>query len=140
MALSRRVRFTYDTASEFITALPVRAWLPMDKSVGGARISAAGVPAAYVVRRDSLLSVTFRIEEADWAAFLAFVIFGQTAAVLQFFPDAADFGSSVPVYLHSPAAGEDLTPTRDGSYPMMLEATLVFRSADGSVLWQEYFP
>lgn len=137
MALARRSRFVYATASAFAATLPARPWTPVDNTVGGSRTAASGVPASYIVRRDGLLELTLRIEEAEWAAFLALIVFGQSAAAFVWFPDAEE-ATSFTVYLDSPAAGEKWKPTRD-TYARVFEVTITLRSTDGTPLWLPYF-
>jgi hypothetical protein len=138
MAIPRRSRFTYDGgASEFLTTYPARAWIPSQETVGGSRIAAGGAPAAYIVRTDDMLTIVLRVTEEEWPDFLALIAFAQRAQAFEWFPDA-DEATSFAVYLHSPAAGERLTPTRDTKYPRVFEVTLTLRGA-GSVPWTPYF-
>jgi len=133
-----RSRFEYDTVSSFETEHPARPWLPADETVGGSRTAASGVPASYVVRRDATVSLTLRIEEAEWIDFLLLIAFGQSAQAFLWFPDT-DEAESFSVYLEAPAAGAQLTPTRDGAYPAVFEVTITLRSADGTAPWTEFF-
>lgn len=133
-----RPRFEYDVGSSFETEHPSRPWTPMDETVGGSRTAASGVPASYLVRRDATVSLTLRLEETEWADFLALIAFGQTAQAFLWFPDT-DEVENFSVYLAVPSAGERLTPTRDNAYPAVFEVTITLRSADGTAPWLAYF-
>src|SRR5690606_29003619 len=50
----------------FRLSLPCRPWVPISRGVGGSERSAAGVPAAYEIRRDRILRVTLRVYEDEW--------------------------------------------------------------------------
>jgi hypothetical protein len=139
MALPLRSRFACGGgAGDFTTKLPARAWQPADETVGGVRLAASGVPATYVVRRDATLEVTLRIEEAEWAALLALVAFGQSGEVITWFPDANE-AESFAVYLHAPAPGQRWAPTRDADFPQVFQVALTLRGAAGAAPWLAYF-
>lgn len=137
MAIPRISRFVY-SATDWTTFLPVRAWTPVDETVGGRRISAAGVPATYIVRRDVLVEVTLRFWEVEWPDVLDLVTFGQSGESFAWFPDAAE-PENYAVYLESPAPGERFAPTRDGSFPRVFEATLVLRGVDSVLPFTQYY-
>ncbi len=125
--LELRSRFLYDV-TDWSTKLPVRAWGRVTPTVGGHRISAAGTPASYIVRRDHILLVPLRFFETEWIDVHALIAWGQSGELLTWYPDALDVATFFSVYLHSPAAGEDIKPSRDGQYPGMLEITIGLRS------------
>lgn len=130
-------RFVYGS-SQFIPTYPARAWNPSDEPIGGARISAAGVPASYIVRRDALLELTLRFTEAEWPTVRALVAFGQSGQEIAWYPDAAEV-TSFSVYLHAPAAGERWGPTRSADFPRVFELTLTLRGVDDAVPWVAFF-
>lgn len=139
--MRRLSRFVYG-ATDWTTSLPVRAWTPVDATVGGRRVSAAGVPATYIVRRDTLIELVLRLTEDEWEDVLALVAFGQTGQAITWYPDANNTDpdyEAVAVYLETPAPGERFTPTRDGQYPRMIEVTLVFRGVAGILPWTPYY-
>jgi hypothetical protein len=138
MNLPNQSRFTY-TGGDYTTSIPARAWLPADESIGGVRVAASGVPATYLVRRDVLLELTLRFPESEWDDVLDLVTFGQSGETITWYPDADATGTSFSVYLQAPAPGERCNPTRDGTYPRMLEVTLMLRGASGSAPWVAYF-
>lgn len=136
-----RSRFTFG-AADWTTSLTSRPWTPVDETVGGRRISAAGIPATYVVQREVLVELPLRIEEDDWENLLALVAYGQTGQSFRWYPDSAltdeDYDSAL-VYLQSPAPGERFSPSRDGQYPRMFEATITLRGVSSSLPWTPYF-
>jgi len=142
MPIPQRSRFTYGGSGDFTTGLSVRPWIPVDETVGGMRKAASGIPASYIVRRDVLLELGLRIEESQWDELLAFVAFGQTAQSFRWFPDATltdpDY-DNFEVYLDAPAAGERWAPTRDGSYPRMLEMKITLRGVGGALPFMPFF-
>lgn len=137
MSLTRRPRFVAGSIDLALT-YPALAWIPNDVTVGGSRTSAGGVPASYVVRRDSTLALTLRVTEAEWASFLALIAYGQTSQAFDWFPDA-NSSSGFLVYLEAPLAGDKLTPTRNSQYPRTFEVPITLRSTDGTPLWLPYF-
>lgn len=137
--MERRSRFEYGTAQAFECTVTTRPWAPADNTVGGSRISAAGIPAAYVVRRDGLLDLTLRFWESEWTDLLNLVAWGQAANTLTWFPEATDLGTSWDVYLDSPAPGSRFGPSRDGDFPRVMELTVTLRGAGTGVPWLAYF-
>jgi hypothetical protein len=135
--MSRRSRFVYGT-STWVTDLPARFWSPTDNTVGGTRVSAAGVPATYVVRRDGLLELPLRLHESEWPDLLALVAYGQSGLPISWAPDADNPGAAVDVYLESPAPGEKWTPTRSAEFPRVLEQTLTLRGLT-TAPWAAFF-
>src|SRR5687767_10130872 len=101
--MDRRPLFLYGVASEWEATISSPSWLPGDRSEGGSDISSAGIPAAYIVRRDDLAFVRLWFHESEWVAVKALVNHGQTAEILTWFPDA-DEPTSFEVYLDEPAA------------------------------------
>jgi len=139
MAHARRSRFIYGDEGDFTTTLPVRAWVPGDRTIGGILFSTGGVPGAFIVRRDPLLNLVLRVEESEWLDVLALVAFGQTGQSLLWFPDV-DEAPFFTVFLDLPAAGSQWGPERDGQYLRNFDVPLRLRShpADARV-WEEYF-
>jgi hypothetical protein len=140
--MERRSRFVYGPEGSEVTldtTISVRPWLPIDRTVGGSRTSAAGVPASYVVRQDSLLVVTLRFWESEWLGILNLLTFGRSDQSFLWFPDVDDTGTSVEVYLETPIAGEDATPTRDGEFPRVMELVITLRGVGTAVPWLPYF-
>jgi hypothetical protein len=136
MPLPRRPRFVWATGDLTMT-WPCRAWIPEDSTVGSRDVSASGIPAAYIVRRDDLLNLTQRVTEDEWSDFRAFIAAVQDGQAFQWYPDAEE-AEFFDVYLESPAAGDKWRPSRDGEYPRMFEATIQLRGVDEAP-WLPYF-
>lgn len=137
MSHAQRSRFEYGGLT-FETTLPARPWTPIDDTVGGSRVAAAGIPAAYIVRRDALLDLPLRVLETEWPALANLVAFGQSAQPFLWFPETL-LTESFTVYLENPKPGERWSPTRSSEYPRMLEMTLTLRGVGAAVPWREYF-
>lgn len=129
--LPLRSRFVYGATgdeTDLELALSVRPWDRRTPTVGGARISAAGVPGAYIVRRDHTLLVPLRFLETEWIAVHAMIAWGQAGESFTWYPDANEPGTSFLVWLDSPVAGEPIAPSRSTDFPKMLELTITLRS------------
>lgn len=137
--MDRCSRFVFGD-QEVTTEIAARAWTPADATIGGRRVSASGVPAAYVVRRDALLNLTLRFFEHEWAAIYNLLIYGQSSDPITWYPEATDDEVSWSVYLESPAYGETFSPSRDGAFPRMMEISIVLRGVGTAVPWASYFP
>lgn len=134
-----RTRFEYGlVGASFEPRLPPRPWTPADDSIGGTRIAAGGVPAAYVVRRDALVTLTLRIDEDEWLDYANLVAFGQSGEAFTWIPDADDLGTAFAVYLSAPGPGTQFAPERLGEFPRVLECTLTLRGVDLPP-WPNYF-
>jgi hypothetical protein len=135
-------RFTYGLTGDWTTSLPPRAWTPINETVGGFRISSAGIPAAYNVRTDAMVELTLRFTEDEWEDVLALVAFGQTAQAFYWYPDSTltdpDYDAAQ-VYLQSPGPGERFAPARDGQYPRMFELTITLRGVGGVLQYTPYY-
>lgn len=127
----RRSKFQFGT-NTFTCSLPARPWTPGDSTVGGTKVSAAGVPASYVVRRDALLDVPLRFDESEYELLLAMVAWGQGGLPITWTPDAEDGAlGSFDVYLEAPAPGTSWKPTRAADYARMFEFTITLRAQAG---------
>lgn len=138
MSHARRQRFTYGLAGEFITRYGALAFEPADETIGGSRTSGAGIPVAYMARRDALMMVTLRVMEDEWEDCLAFLQFGQSAASFLWYPDA-DEATNFAVYLETPKMGERIKPARDGQFARMFQMPVTLRGVGAVVPWFEYF-
>lgn len=118
--------------------LPVALWNHQLRHTGGDIESDAAFPAAYIVRTDYQLAIPLRFYESEWPEVRALVEFGQTGAVIKWFPDL-ESEDSFDVYLDAPAIGEEITPTPDGTYPRALFLTIVLRRVDGEPWDLGYF-
>jgi hypothetical protein len=122
---------------EFECSIPQRPWEPFMDTTGGHKVSAAGVPEAYVVRRDSLLKVKLRIWEFEWPGLWAMISWMQdTASEARFHPVRGE--PAVAFYLEEPVAGQKLTPTRGEAYGTY-DVEITIRRVDGAVSDLRYF-
>lgn len=137
MSYARRSRFVYGD-TEFETELSAKPWTPGDVTVGGTRTAAAGIPASYIVRRDTLYELPLRVSEAEWPAFRDLIAFGQSAETFLWLPDA-DFAQSLLVYLESPKAGEQWAPSRMADFERVFDMTITLRLAEQQTNWVAYF-
>lgn len=135
-----RPRFVFGS-TDLTLDLSMRPWRPSVPTIGGRLISAAGIPASHIVRRDNILHLRVRLRETEWEPFLAMVEWGQGDQPLTVYPDAANAGDSSTVYLERPAPGEDMDwqPERDENAEWVMEVDMSIRSTDGSSLWRPYF-
>lgn len=124
-----QTRFDYGFGGQFTPTHPPRPWTPIDETIGGKRVAAAGVPAAYVVRRDSLVELTLRLEEDEWLELVNLIDYGQQGESITWYPDASDLLTSYEVYLEEPAPGGRYAPTR-ADYLRIFETTIVLRGVD----------
>jgi len=135
--LPRRSKFVFGGIT-WETSLPAHPWTPADSTFGGERrITATGIPAVDLVRRDDLIDLVLRVREREWTQLLALITFGQSAETFLWYPDA-DLPGLVTVWLESPVAGEEWGPTRS-DYPRVFEVTLTLRAALSFTTWSEYF-
>jgi hypothetical protein len=141
MSIPLRSRFVYGVAgaSDWSMTLPPGAWGRRSGSVGGSRKSAAGVPAAYTVRRDEVLILPLRFYESEWTSVYAMLRWGQSGESMTWYPDADVTTESYEVWLETPAAGEDVTPTRSTEYPLMLELSIGLRAVDATPWSIEFY-
>ncbi len=132
--LPLRPKFTYGVGGSIITyqfKLPQRAWTQGEATIGGRRVAAGGVGASHIVRADELLVVPLRFYESEWPNLVSLVAWGQTEELFTFEPDTLTVPlTTFSVYLHTPAAGTRMQPTRSGLYPKVLEFTIELRRAD----------
>jgi len=136
--LGRRPRFDFGSGS-FTADLPVPPWVPSESTVGGRARAGSGVAAAYQVRRDALLTLTVRLYEWEWPAWLDVLAYGQTGQALTWYPDHEAVTESVSVYLESPSLGDTHVAGRDAGFPRVMESTITLRAVNANPVWPEYF-
>jgi hypothetical protein len=128
-----RSRFDYNVggdATSLTAALPPRAWEYREETTGGRRIAAGGQGASHIIRVDEILVLTLRFRETDLPAVLDLIAWGQMEETFTWYPDANELGISFLVWLHAPAAGTPVMPTRLQEFPKVLELTIELRRAD----------
>ena len=101
MSYKNRPRWVYTDgagAVDYTMSLSQRTWDFGKRQFGGSDLSAAGVPAAFVIRQDNLLYITIRFPVSEWDNVERFVRHGQGGGTLTFYPDAT--GTNHTVYIH----------------------------------------
>src|SRR5690606_28375521 len=118
--------------------LPARDWQPGTMGVGaGLEFSAAGVPSAWVTRRDRTLRVTQRFTEDQWPDVRAWLEHAQAGGTFSWFPDSTG-GTSYTCYLVAPTPDEDVRPARMDYFGGM-EITYTIRRTDGQAIDEEFY-
>jgi hypothetical protein len=128
---------TAGTSSEWEASIVQRPWELVVETTGGQDESAAGIPEAFVIRRDQILSVRLRFWESEWLALEEMVAYLQdTASPLRFHARRSMPGDMC--YLVSPKVGDRFAPSR-GDKPGTHEVTIQLRKVDGSRWNLSYF-
>jgi len=118
---------TYNAVTINFT-VPSKPFGLVSRGVGGFDKSAAGIPAAYEIRREQLLKWTLTFLESEWSSVEAWLRWAQqTAGSFTFKPDKAQPGTSYTVYLEEPAMGQDIAPTRRTDYIGAFDLAMTFR-------------
>lgn len=128
-----RSRFDYGIggdAATLLVSLPSRPWTNVEEAVGGRRLAATGIGASFVVRTDTIMAMTIRFRESEWANVLGMIRWGQMEETLVWYPDALDLATSFIAYLHTPEAGSRVQATRLADFPKVMELPLELRRAD----------
>ena len=107
-------------------SIPQRPYDMSTRGVGGSDVSAAGVPAAFEIRRDNLLRLTLRFPEHEWDDVERAVRHLQKAGSATFYPDQDDTSVAYTVYGESPAMGTEIRPRRS-DFPRVLELDVTLR-------------
>jgi hypothetical protein len=113
--------------------LPVFPWDVRDEGIGGTATAASGVVEAYMVREDSIATVTLRVLEGeidgvrDWLRFARSS--GQTFT-FQFSQD--DPTTEYTVHLHAPVWPDAVEFARESGYLEMFSTTVELRSVSGA--------
>lgn len=137
-------KFQYPAAGTVLAlATPMRHWQRRQHTIGGLRESASGTArAARTIRRDYLLDLTLRVDEAELAAFELFIAWAQDnpATAFTFWPDVAVPGTSYACFLIAPVHGEEFTAPRDGEFASMLNPAITLRRTDGAAWPLVWYP
>ncbi len=139
MSYRNRARWVYtDSTSgvDFTMALPQRTWDFGKRRVGGSDVSAAGVPAAFVIREENLLFITIRFPVSEWDNVERLVRHGQGGGTLTFYPDAT--GTNHLVYIDEPAIDEVMRPRRDANDQRTFELDLTLRRTTDALFTDDY--
>ncbi len=138
MSYVNRARWVYNDGSSinYLMSLPQRPWDFGKRQVGGSDVSAAGVPAAFVIRQENLLYITIRFPVSEWDNVERFVRHGQGGGTLVFYPDAS--GTNHTVYIDEPKMGEEIRPRRDGNDQRTFELDLTLRRTTDTLFTDDY--
>ena len=138
MSYVNRARWVYNDggAVDFTMALPQRTWDFGKRRVGGSDVSAAGVPAAFVIREENLLFITIRFPVSEWGNVERFVRHGQGGGTLTFYPNAS--GTNHTVYIDEPKMNEIIRPRRDGNDQRTFELDLTLRRTTDTLFTDDY--
>ncbi len=135
-----RPRWVYNdgAAVDYSMLIAQREWSYGSKGEGGGDVSAAGVPSAFVIRRDYLLHHGLRFHAYEWPSVERLVRHLQEGGTATFYPDRSFAGTSHTVYGVEPKVGEEMRPTRDGQDPEVLELALTIRRTTSAIFTDEY--
>ena len=138
MSYRNRARWVYNDggAVDYTMALPQRTWDFGKRQVGGSDVSAAGVPAAFVIRQENLLFITIRFPVSEWDNVERFVRHGQGGGTLTFYPDAS--GTNHTVYIDEPAMNETIRPRRDAQDQRTFELDITLRRTTDTLFTDDY--
>lgn len=113
---------------ELFFSLPQKLWIAGSRPHGGGNISDAGIPEAFVIRRDQLVEVELRFTESEWPDVADWLEYVQSnGASFRFWFDVNDPLTEYTVYLDSPEADDELMPSRD-EFTSVLQMKMTFRS------------
>lgn len=136
-----RPRWIYtdsDGAVDYLMGIPARPWGFGSRGLGGSDTSAAGVPAAFEIRRDYLLHLTLRFPVSEWDDVERLVRHLQRAGSATFYPDQDDTSVVHTVYGEAPAMGEPIQPRRS-SEPSTLELDVSVRRTTAAIFTDPYY-
>ena len=139
MSYVERPRWVYNDggAVDYTMSLSQRAWDFGKRQVGGSDLSAAGVPAAFVIRQENLLFITVRFPVGEWANVERLVRHGQGGGTFTWYPDQSS-GTNHTVYLDEPAMGEIIRPRRDPNDQRTLELDITLRRTTDTLFTDDY--
>jgi hypothetical protein len=126
MSLPNRPRFVRSGQTLSLT-WPAQRYTTASRPVGGGEVSAAGVPAAYVVRHEPILRTTLRLTEAEFVLLDTF--WRATQAIAFTYRVDQDVAADLTVYWDSPSvmSDEELTFERDEGDPSVLLVNVALR-------------
>lgn len=137
-----QARWAYDDGSpvDYSMSIAQRPWGFGSRALGGSDRSAAGVPAAFEVRRDHLLHLVLRFPASEWddVERLARHLQGTGSATLYTNQDEVRGFLTHTVYGDAPAIEEELRPRRSDE-PSTLELQLTVRRTTDEVFTDPYY-
>lgn len=129
---------TVSRASTLALTIPTRSWSPGTMGVGaGSEESAAGVPSAWITRRDYTLRVPLRFTESEWPAVRAWIEDAQGGSTFDFYADAAAAAYHT-CYLIDPKIDAAVEPTR-GEHFGTFDLPVLIRTTAGTPIEPAYF-
>jgi hypothetical protein len=131
------VEFEWDSTESFEPELPLREWQYGMDQEGGHAVSAAGLPASFVVRTQETLDLVLRVKESEWSDCRAFLRAGMAGVEITM--TVAD-NPPVDVYFVTPVAGEAYQTDRDPSFPRVLDVAITVRASDGGDIDLVFYP
>ncbi len=138
MSYVERPRWVYNDGSavDYTMSLSQRPWDFGKRQVGGSDVSAAGVPAAFVIRQENLLYITIRFPVSEWDDVERLVRHGQGGGTFTWYPDQS--GTNHTVYIDEPAMGEIIRPRRDSNDQRTLELDITLRRTTDTLFTDDY--
>lgn len=135
-----RPRWVYNDGSavDYLMSVPQRPWDFGSRGLGGSDTSAAGVPAAFEIRRDYLLHLTLRFPESEWDDVARLMRHLQRAGSATVYPDQDEVSVSHTVYGDAPRLGEEIRPRRS-SFPAVLELDVSVRRTTAVVFGDAFY-
>jgi hypothetical protein len=129
--------FEWGSSDSFECSLPAREWSYGIEQDAGHAVSAAGLPASYVVRDQETVTMTLRVLESEWAGCLEFLRAGMRGEPIDWTPSEDE--AALEVFFSSPVAGEEFEVDRDPEYPRVLNVTITLRASDGGDIGVIYY-
>lgn len=142
MSLPFRPAIRRDYEEDLLFTAPMMPWAFRDSGIGGSAVSAAGVPASYVIREDDIALLALRVYEEELATVRAVLreIRAALSSSFVFAFDQDDPATEFEVYLEAPVWPADVRPERDDEYLGLFRISIEIRRADGlpfDITWVE---
>jgi hypothetical protein len=132
MALKWIPKIEYNATTLTLTE-PQKLWTPSAKPHGGSAVSDAGVPEAFIIRRDYRAKVVLRFNQTEWAAMDAWIDWGQSGQSFDFWFDKDLIATKYTCYLESPMMGDgEVEPVRE-SYRYIYSIECILRTTNGTI-------
>jgi hypothetical protein len=138
MSLPWRPRIDFG-ATTVQLELPQRPWTLAPVGVGGHRVSGAGVPATYQLRRDQRARLGLRAYEHELQALFDWIAYAQSPPFqFYFWFDRSDATTRYSCYLDAPVMGEEIVPEREESGAVHV-VPVTIRAALGTAFSVRYY-
>lgn len=133
-------RFSYGAVPTLLDLMHTsEMWLPDREYIGGLTESGAGVPESYTFRKSGLLDMNIRVDQTEWAAFIAMldsIIDAGSLGAFNLYPDKSkltSYGAPWLCYLMKPQAGMKVSPQRVGTYPTVFTVPMTIKTVSGAI-------